>query len=216
MTMRFTVTITGGEYPAGVTRQAIENALGAEVFEPYAGDGVTVETLAPPKGEMNMAGKRLIWLDPVTDETAGVVWHQWTDGMGAVGFEAVHPDGRSTYVYLNPSSDSDDGVPNVFLYAGDAGRPDEDSALSHVDVFADGEPNRPQTPGTLEFNGVPFARENPETAARVILRALEGGGDVRNAFEVLAAGVGSLEALRLVREVSDEDTARRVHDIIYP
>ena len=70
----------------------------------------------------------------VVVDAEGVTWRPWTDGY-AVGFQATHQDGRVEYVYLNPSSDSDDGQPNVFLYAGPEGDSGQDAALSHVNVF---------------------------------------------------------------------------------
>lgn len=53
----------------------------------------------------------------ITDESSGVTYQPWTDGH-AVGFRATHPDGRVEYLLLNPTSDSDNGEPNIFLYHG--------------------------------------------------------------------------------------------------
>lgn len=58
----------------------------------------------------------------------------WTEN-GVMGFRVTAPDGRVEYVYLNPSSESDDGVANVFLYHGTTGRPSEDGPVVYVDLF---------------------------------------------------------------------------------
>lgn len=52
----------------------------------------------------------------------GVTYEPWTDGH-AVGFKLIHASGTEEYVYLNPSSDADGGVPNVFVYQGPDGDP---------------------------------------------------------------------------------------------
>lgn len=75
--------------------------------------------------------------DLPVDHDAGVRYLPWTDGW-AVGFRAVHTDGREHYVYLNPSSGGDDEehVANVFIYDGDAGDPSIDDPLStHITLF---------------------------------------------------------------------------------
>jgi len=77
---------------------------------------------------------------PVTDSTSGVVYHPWSnDETGAVGFRCVHPDGRTEYIYLQPSSGSDDGVATVFPYQGPHGEPhkDEDACDHHYVIFDD-------------------------------------------------------------------------------
>ena len=66
--------------------------------------------------------------------TDGVTYRSWTDGH-AIGFQAEHNDGRVEYIYLNPSQDSDDNVPNVFLYHGTEADPSQDQPLVHVDLF---------------------------------------------------------------------------------
>lgn len=63
----------------------------------------------------------------------GTTWEPWTDGH-AVGFKVTTPDGHGQYVYLNPSSESDDGKPNVFLYHGPTGKPDLDGPVTYVDI----------------------------------------------------------------------------------
>lgn len=44
--------------------------------------------------------------------------------------------------------------------------------------------------------GSDVAREYPEVAARVVLRAYQEDGDVQNAWDVLVAGVGSVMVAR--------------------
>jgi hypothetical protein len=64
-------------------------------------------------------------LPPVHDESSGTVYVPWYRD-GAIGFRVErggHPD---EYIYLNPSDDTDDGQPNVFVYQGTAGDPNCD------------------------------------------------------------------------------------------
>lgn len=68
--------------------------------------------------------------DPITDLASGVVYTPWTDGC-AVGFRCAHPGGKVEFIYLNPSQDSDDGVPTVFVYQGVEGDPNQDGACHH-------------------------------------------------------------------------------------
>lgn len=64
----------------------------------------------------------------------GVSYELWTDGY-AVGFKVTHLASMAVeYVYLNPSSASDDGQPTVFLYHGAAGDPAADAPLLHVNI----------------------------------------------------------------------------------
>lgn len=78
--------------------------------------------------------------DPVTitgctiPTPEGVTYTPWSNGY-AVGFKATHNDGRVEYLYLNPSSDTDDGQPNIFIYHGTT--PDmEDARWScFIDLF---------------------------------------------------------------------------------
>jgi hypothetical protein len=68
-------------------------------------------------------------------DTPEATYEPWTDGY-AVGFKATRKsDGRVEYVYLNPSSETDDGQPNVFLYAGSTGHPALDHSIVYHDVF---------------------------------------------------------------------------------
>lgn len=50
----------------------------------------------------------------------GVDYYPWTDGT-AMGFRCEDQHGHVEYLYLNPSSDTDDGKPNVFLYHDETG-----------------------------------------------------------------------------------------------
>lgn len=54
-----------------------------------------------------------------TDE---MVYEPWTDGI-AVGFKCTTPEGRVSYVYLNPSTHDSEGTPNIFVY-NDVDEPD--------------------------------------------------------------------------------------------
>ena len=66
----------------------------------------------------------------------GVSFHPWTNG-DAIGYECHHPDGRVEFLYFNISSDSDDGVSNVFVYQGTEGDPAADTPYVHFDLFKD-------------------------------------------------------------------------------
>lgn len=55
---------------------------------------------------------------------------------GRTGYTCRHEDGRVVLLYFNPSSDSDDGQPNVFVYMGYDGTPASDQPLHHYNVFA--------------------------------------------------------------------------------
>lgn len=64
----------------------------------------------------------------VNDDNHGTVYTPWTDGH-AIGFRAVHTNGVTEYIYLNPSTgDNEDDLPRLFLYVGESGKPDTDSA----------------------------------------------------------------------------------------
>lgn len=75
----------------------------------------------------------------VVDEE-GTTYTPWRTSTGMVGFEcqAAGDDKGGwpapSYLYLNPSSDSDDGSSTVFIYYGTEGDPAQDAALMHVDV----------------------------------------------------------------------------------
>lgn len=65
----------------------------------------------------------------------GVTYIPWTDGY-AVGYRCEHEDGRVEFIYLNPSSETDDGQPNVFVYHGEHGCPSKDAPAHFYEVFA--------------------------------------------------------------------------------
>jgi hypothetical protein len=67
-----------------------------------------------------------------TETPEGMTYTPWTDGY-AVGFKCEQ-DGKVEYLYLNPSSDSDGGQPNVFVYHGEAGDPSIDGPCHFYDV----------------------------------------------------------------------------------
>lgn len=76
--------------------------------------------------------------DRTVVDAQGVRFEPWTDRW-AIGFRCVHPDGRVEFVYLNPSSDSDDDVSNVFVYADSIGDPGSGETVTFVDLFTDNE-----------------------------------------------------------------------------
>ncbi|WP_143549013.1 hypothetical protein [Rhodococcus sp. ACS1] len=48
------------------------------------------------------------------------------------------------------------------------------------------------------ISGTEIAMRHPNTAARVVIRAAELGGDVQNAWDVLVSAVGTFAARELV------------------
>jgi hypothetical protein len=52
---------------------------------------------------------------------------------GRVGYRCEPTDGvgKSVYLYFNPSDNTDDGEPNVFVYLGEANDPSQDAPLHH-------------------------------------------------------------------------------------
>lgn len=72
--------------------------------------------------------------DPTRHEDAPVTLTPYVDG-GVAGVKAVHDDGRTEYVVLNPSGGSDDGSVSVFVYHGETGDPAQDAAYVHFDLF---------------------------------------------------------------------------------
>jgi hypothetical protein len=59
-----------------------------------------------------------------------------------------------------------------------------------------------------------IAARNPEAAARVVIRAHELGGDVANAWEVFADGVGAVNAAAYLRaETEQADAIARQHNL---
>jgi len=54
---------------------------------------------------------------------------------GRVGYIVRTDDGsKETTIYFNPSDDTDDGVPNVFVYIGVENDPALDAAIHHYDL----------------------------------------------------------------------------------
>jgi hypothetical protein len=53
---------------------------------------------------------------------------------GRVGYVFVFPDGRTTFVYCNPSTENDDGQPNVFIYQGASTDIEHGLPIVYVDV----------------------------------------------------------------------------------
>jgi hypothetical protein len=54
------------------------------------------------------------------------------------------------------------------------------------------------------MDAVAFAKQNPGTAARVVVRARRSGGDSANALAVLMDAVGTMPALALVAKAEVE------------
>lgn len=65
----------------------------------------------------------------------GATYEPWSNGR-SVGFKVTR-SGRTEYVYLNPSSESDDAKSNVFVYHGTEGDAGQDGTVVYVDLFMD-------------------------------------------------------------------------------
>jgi hypothetical protein len=75
---------------------------------------------------------------PTMKTVEGAVFLPWTDGVHAVGFRVLLPDGQERYIYFNPSytdEGADDRSPAiVFVYEGRMGDPCQDAAVHHYDL----------------------------------------------------------------------------------
>ncbi len=60
-------------------------------------------------------------------------YQPWTNGY-ASGLKCTGDNGKVTYIYLNPSSEDSEGVPNVFVYGGVYGDPALDQAMFYIDL----------------------------------------------------------------------------------
>ena len=66
----------------------------------------------------------------VTDE---VVYIPFVED-GKVGYRLEWPNGKTSYLILNPSSETDDGQPNVFVYESRTPDVNDGAPLVYVDV----------------------------------------------------------------------------------
>lgn len=67
----------------------------------------------------------------------GVLYEPWTDGH-AVGFKVTADDRPTTYVYLNPSGETDThnvDDSDVFVYHGLGGHPAVDQSVCYVNIW---------------------------------------------------------------------------------
>ncbi len=56
---------------------------------------------------------------------------------GRVGYRVHTNDNgepREDYIYFNPSTDADDGMPNVFVYQGGDNDPEIDTPVCHINI----------------------------------------------------------------------------------
>jgi hypothetical protein len=90
------------------------------------------------------AEDRVDWIGAaISTESATYIPIVFADGQ--VGYAVNSSTGdRQEYLYFNPSSDDDGGEPNVFVYQGPVGSPDQDGAVHHYLVLEEGaEDSRP-------------------------------------------------------------------------
>ncbi len=66
-------------------------------------------------------------------DAQGTAFAPW-ESDGLVGFKVTEKNGAISYIYLNPSSESDDGVSNVFLYQGSDGDPGTDAPIVYINI----------------------------------------------------------------------------------
>jgi hypothetical protein len=71
----------------------------------------------------------------ILDRDSGTTYTPFINKHWEVGYRCEGVDGEVTYVYLNPSGGSDDGVATVFLYQGSTGDHDQDGPTVHVVVW---------------------------------------------------------------------------------
>lgn len=74
---------------------------------------------------------------PIIDAGSGVTWRPWTNGY-AIGFAATDLDGRTQYIYLNPSStegEPDGTAAHAAIYVGPSGHPEQDTPVTGVEVL---------------------------------------------------------------------------------
>ena len=57
----------------------------------------------------------------------GITYEPYIGANGQIGFKVLRDDGAHTYIYLNPSDHDSGNEPNVFLYIGMFGEPENDS-----------------------------------------------------------------------------------------
>lgn len=74
--------------------------------------------------------------ETIRDDSSGVAYLPFvSDECGSVGYRCRFDDGRpDEYVYIVPSSETDDGTPNVFLYQGTNGDPSVDQPWHHYNM----------------------------------------------------------------------------------
>lgn len=100
-------------------------------IDPLA-DSPQSATVEPPAEDMPTWG--LTYGEAFTDPDSGTTYTPFIGRNGQAGHRCDHTDGRQTFIYLNPSGGSDDGVATVFVYQ------DEDpdlfvGAMIHFDVW---------------------------------------------------------------------------------
>lgn len=118
---------------------------------------------------------------PPLDLSSEVKYRPWSNGW-AIGYAAEHPDGRIEYVYLNPSGESDDGVPTVFLYKGTFGHPAHDASVCHVALEPFESEEREYMVGWI----MPIMAPSAEDAARQALAIHRDPASVATVFSVVA------------------------------
>jgi len=82
----------------------------------------------------------IVWMGEAT-WTHEVIYIPYATRDGQVGLVArSHSGDRAEFIYLNPSTETEDGVPNVFVFQGVSGDPANDQPVHHYDI---GKPTAP-------------------------------------------------------------------------
>lgn len=82
-----------------------------------------------------LAGELVRVFEPrSTEDDTGVTYEPIFHSNGAVGYRATREGTKDEVIYLNPSLDADDGIPNVFLYHEVAAAPAYSGAVHHYAV----------------------------------------------------------------------------------
>ena len=141
------------------------------------------------------AADRVDWIGaPVYTERATYIPIMFADGY--VGYAVNSPTGdRQEYLYFNPSSGEDAVDPNVFVYQGPVGQPDQDGAVHHYLVLEDQVEGPPKPHGDM-----------PAAALRQATMRTAGEGRIpEERLKELVSEFGDDQAKAVSRR-GDEDT----------
>jgi hypothetical protein len=120
-------------------RQEFYGKLEAAAAEKQAADNGSAASPAGPNPDHYevYAETELIWIGAAL-YTDDAIYIPIATADGQMGYAINAPSGgRQEFLYFNPSTDTDDGKPNVFVYGGEACNPDNDEPFNHYTVLED-------------------------------------------------------------------------------